>query len=237
MALSLEAVAIVVAAGSGQRMGGTPKAFLPVLGLPLIAHPLHALQDVLEIAAIVLVLPEGLLDRGRALALELGAGKVVSVCAGGATRRDSVRAGLSAAPHSRWTVVHDGARPCLTPMLVLQGLDAARGTGAAIAAVPLQDTIKEVGPGGGVVRTLERSRLYAAQTPQVFATELLRRAHDEAPPGPFTDDASLFEALGWPVHVYPGDPANIKVTTPDDVILAEAILRKRGVSLTSSGRG
>jgi 2-C-methyl-D-erythritol 4-phosphate cytidylyltransferase len=202
----------------------------------MIAYPLRVLQNAPEIDAIILVLPEGQLDRGRSLAVLLGLTKVTAVCPGGAARRDSVLAGLLASPPSRWTLVHDGARPCLTPELVARGLAAARRTGAAIAAVPVQDTIKEVGPGGGVLRTPERSRLYAAQTPQVFATDLLRRAHAEAPPGPFTDDAFLFEALGWPVHVYPGDPANLKITTPEDLVLAEAILRSRDMRAPSAGR-
>ncbi|MBI4236230.1 MAG: 2-C-methyl-D-erythritol 4-phosphate cytidylyltransferase [Chloroflexi bacterium] len=228
-AFPVDAIAILVAAGSGQRMGGAPKAFLPLLGRPLIAYPLRVLEQAPEIQAIVLILPAGSLEEGQALNQVMGLRKVVAVCAGGATRRDSVWAGLEASPPSRWTLVHDGARPCLTPDLIARGLQAARGTGAAIAAIPVADTIKEAGPGGAVLRTPDRSRLYAAQTPQVFATEVLRRAHAEAPPGPATDDSALLEALGWPVHIYAGDPANLKVTTPEDLALAEAILRWRGI--------
>ena len=151
------------------------------------------------------------------------------MCAGGATRRASVLAGLQAAPDNEITLVHDGARPCVTPELVARGIEAAQEHGAAIPAVPVQDTIKEAGQGGLIVNTLDRSMLYAAQTPQVFPTDMLKRAHAEASADLLLDDASLFEALGWPVHIFEGDPSNLKVTTPIDVAFAEAVLRRRGV--------
>lgn len=226
---SVESVAILVAAGSGQRMGGVEKAFTHLLGRPLITYSLWALEEAVEIKAIVVVLPAGSIEMGQQLVTQLGLTKVAAVCPGGSTRRDSVYAGLQAAPDSVWTVVHDGARPCVTPDLFTKGLEAAGAAGAAVSAVPLQDTVKEVGPGGVVLSTPERSRHYIAQTPQVFPTASLLEAHDRAPSGLLLDDASLFEAMGWPVHVYPGDPANLKVTTPNDIILAEAILRSRGV--------
>lgn len=227
---SVEAVAILVAAGSGQRMGGVEKAFTHALGRPLITYSLWALEETAEVQAVVLVLPSGAIETGQQLVKQLGLTKVVAVCPGGSTRRDSVYAGLQAAPDSVWTVVHDGARPCVTPDLFIKGLEAARAAGTAVAAIPLQDTMKEVGPGGVVLSTPERSRHYIAQTPQVFPTASLIEAHDRAPYDLLLDDASLFEAMGWPVHVYPGDTANLKVTTPSDIVLAEAILRSRGVA-------
>jgi 2-C-methyl-D-erythritol 4-phosphate cytidylyltransferase len=218
-------------------MGGAPKAFLPLLDQPLVAYPLQALEETPEVDAVVLVLPVASVEQGRALVKALGLRKVYAVCAGGATRRDSVYAGLLAAPPSQWTLVHDGARPCAMPELFSKGLAAVQATGAVLAAVPVQDTIKEVGPGGVVMRTPERSRLYAAQTPQVFATASLREAHEQAPPDLLLDDASLMEAMGLPVHIYPGDPSNIKVTTPADLVLAEAILRQRRLSYSPSLKG
>ena len=229
MTAAFETVAVLVAAGSGQRMGGVPKAFTPLLGRPLISYSLRALEETPQVDAVVLVLPVAAGKAGRELVGSLGLRKVVEICPGGATRRDSVSSGLRAAPTSTWTLVHDGARPCVTPDLFAKGLEVARAAGAAIAAVPVQDTVKEVGPGGAVLRTLDRSHLYAVQTPQVFATRSLLQAHEEAPPDLLLDDASLFEALGWPVHVYAGDPLNIKVTTQGDLALAEAVLRNRGV--------
>ncbi|MDA1096370.1 MAG: 2-C-methyl-D-erythritol 4-phosphate cytidylyltransferase [Chloroflexi bacterium] len=228
-----DTTAIVVAAGSGERMGGVEKAFLQVLGRPLIAYTLSVLEDSPEIRAVVLVVAQARVARASELVSSFGFRKVVTVCAGGSTRRASVRAGLSAVPDADGLIaILDGARPCLTPQLVSAGIAAARATGAAIAAVPVQDTIKEVGPGGLVMNTPDRTRLVATQTPQVFSTSALRQAHREAPSHLLLDDATLFEAIGWPVHVYPGDPANIKVTTPADVLVVEAILRQRGVTET-----
>ena len=120
-------------------------------------------------------------------------------------------------------------RPCVTTELIARGVVAAREHGAAVPAVPVQDTIKERGQDGRVVATPDRSRLYAAQTPQAFRIDLLNRAHAEAPADLVLDDASLVEALGEPVHIFEGDPGNIKVTTPIDVAVAEAVLRHRGI--------
>lgn len=227
MPAPLDVVAILVAAGSGQRMGGVEKAFLPIGGIPLLCYSLSVLQASPLIQAVAVVVQGSSVERARSLVQERGFFKVAAVCPGGATRRDSVWAGLEAAPPSAWVLVHDAARPCLTEELIQRGLTAASGTGAAVAAVPVEDTIKEVGPGGAVQSTLDRSRLYAVQTPQVFAREVLRRAHQESPPGPSWDDAALLEALGWPVCVYPGDRTNVKVTAPEDLELVEALLSRR----------
>ena len=221
--------AIIVAAGSGERMGGVQKAFQPLLGRAMAGYSLRAMEDSPEIGRVVLVVAADSVSKGESLVASMGLRKIAAVCAGGDTRRSSVHAGLEAAPDSAFTLIHDGARPCLTPELVARGMAAAQDDGAAIPAVPAQDTIKEVGQGGRVIRTPDRSTLYAAQTPQVFPTALLRRAHAEAAPDLVLDDASLFEALGWPVHIFEGDPANIKVTTPIDLAFAEAVLRRRGV--------
>ena len=220
---------IIVAAGSGERMGGVQKAFAPLLGRMMVSYSLRAMEDTSELTNIVLVVASESVQKGESLVSSMGLCKVAAVCAGGATRRASVLAGLQAAPDSEITLVHDGARPCVTPEFVGRGIEAAQEHGAAIPAVPVQDTIKEVGQGGLVARTPDRSTLYAAQTPQVFPTDMLKRAHAEASADLLLDDASLFEALGWPVHIFEGDPSNLKVTTPIDVAFAEAVLRRRGV--------
>ena len=222
--------AIIVAAGSGERMGGVQKAFQPLLGRAMVAYSLRAMENSPEIGRVVLVVAADSVTKAESLVVSMNLCKVAAVCAGGDTRRASVHAGLEAAPDSAFTLIHDGARPCVTPELVARGVASAQGHGgAAIPAVPAQDTIKEIGQGGRVIRTPDRSALYAAQTPQVFPTALLTRAHAEAAPDLVLDDASLFEALGWPVHIFEGDPANIKVTTPIDLAFAEAVLRRRGV--------
>ena len=149
--------------------------------------------------------------------------KLVHVRFGGARRQDSVRLGLKALPECDWVVVHDGARPLATVKAVRDGLAAAAPTGAAISAVPAQDTVKVVTDDGKVVRTLDRRTVALVQTPQVFRRDLLERAHNEIAED-VTDDAAMMERLGITVAVYMGDYGNIKVTTPHDLALAEALL-------------
>ena len=220
---------IIVAAGSGERMGGVQKAFAPLLGREMVAYSLRAMEDSQDVDYIVLVVASGSVEKAKSIVLSMGLCKVSAVCSGGATRRESVLAGLRAAPDdSEITLVHDGARPCVTAELITRGVEAAREHGAVVPAVPVQDTIKEARQDGRVVATPDRWRLYAAQTPQAFRTELLKRAHAEAPADLVLDDASLVEALGEPVHIFEGDAGNIKVTTPTDVAIAEAILHQQG---------
>jgi 2-C-methyl-D-erythritol 4-phosphate cytidylyltransferase len=218
--------AILVAAGESSRMGGLDKVFAPLLGKPLVAHALDALAAVPGFADLVLVLSTGALERGRRL---LAAGPWPAawrVCEGGPRRQDSVRCGLEALGDVDWVVVHDAARPCAEPALVVSVLDAARETGAAAAAVRVTDTIKVVDAGGTVVETPNRERLWASQTPQAFRRSLLARAHARSG-ADATDDAALVERLGHAVRVAPGAASNLKVTTPDDLVLVEAVLRRR----------
>ena len=219
--------ALVVAAGAGQRMAGQGKVFLPLLGRPLISYSLNALEACSEVDAVVLVLARENLERGQELVRQGSWRKVVAVCPGGARRQDSVVAGLTMLDQAQWVVVHDGARPCLTPRLVSQGLAFARETGAAVAAVPVKDTIKVVKGGGWAVETPDRAGLWVAQTPQVFDAGTLRRAHAQVQ-DEVTDDAAMVERLGVAVKVYRGSYDNIKVTTPEDIPLAEALLRAQG---------
>ena len=157
---------------------------------------------------------------------ESGWHKVKEVCSGGRRRQDSVRAGLNSLHDTEWTVVHDGARPCIEGDLITRGLLEAKETGAAVAAVPVRDTIKLAGSDLLVTKTLARSSLWAAQTPQVFKMEILSRAHrtvlEDA-----TDDASMVEQIGTTVRIFMGSYENIKITTTADIPVAEAILRAR----------
>jgi len=216
-----------VAAGSGRRFGEGDKLFAPLAGRPLIAHSLMAFEVCRLIDRVVLVLTEENLERACRLVDAAGFDKVAVICPGGPRRQDSVRLGLEALGECRWVVVHDGARPLVTAALIEAGLAAAAETGAAIAAVPLADTLKEAADDGLVRRTLDRRNLWAAQTPQVFDYELLREAHRQAD-GEVTDDAALVEALGRRVKVFPGSARNLKVTTPADLALAQALLAEVG---------
>lgn len=219
--------AIVVAAGQSRRMDGQDKLFLPLLGRPLLSYTLDILQRVHLVREVVLVLSQSDLDRGKALVAERRFHKVTSVCLGGPRRQDSVRLGLQALSPCDWVVVHDGARPCVEPELVERGLEEARKWGSAVAAVPVHDTLKIADGQGRVVTTMDREGLWTAQTPQVFPSEILRAAHEQSDETA-TDDAALVERLGRPVHLYTGSHANIKVTTPDDLLMAEAVLLHRG---------
>ncbi len=208
-------------------MGGADKIFAPVLGRPVLAHAVETFESAPAVAAIVLVLRGDLVRQGETLVRDQGWSKVVSVVAGGARRQDSVKAGLEALPRCGWVLVHDGARPCVTQEIIARGLEAARATGAAIAAVPAKDTIKVVGPDQTVVETPDRGGLWLVQTPQVFRYDILCAAYAAAD-ATVTDDASLVERAGHRVRVFMGAYDNIKVTTPEDLALAELFLRRQG---------
>ena len=223
---------VIVAAGSSARMEGVDKTFAPLLGQPLIAHTLRQFDDFPAVGEIVLVLAAPSVARGRELVREGRFRKVSQVCAGGARRQDSVRAGLEALEPCRWVMVHDGARPGLDADLLQRGLAALAGSAdnpdcqAAVAGVPVKDTIKVIDSAGRVTATPPRETLWAAQTPQIFAYDLLQQAHAQFT-GEATDDAMMVESLGHPVKVFPGSYENLKVTTPEDLAVMEAVLRGR----------
>ena len=207
-------VGIVPAAGTGTRLGADgPKAFVPLAGRPLLDWSLEVLQRVCT--RVVVAVPPG---------FESGPDRVP----GGAVRSASVRAALAAAPEATIAVVHDAARPLVTVELVERCVAAVSdGWDGAVAAAPVTDTIKEVGAEARVERTLDRSRLWAIQTPQVFAADVLRRAlavPDETLAAA-TDDAALVEAAGGSVRVVEAPAENIKVTGPVDLEIAAALLR------------
>jgi len=216
--------AIVAAAGASRRMRHTDKLFVPLADRPLLAHVLARLHDSPLIERIALVLSEANLARGRELVADFGFAKVTEVCEGGARRQDSVRLGLEALGECDWVLVHDGARLLADPSVIAAGLEAARETGAAVPALPIADTVKVAREDGTVERTLDRGPLRVAQTPQVFRFDLLLRAHREVT-ADVTDDAAMLELLGLPVKLYAGSPLNLKVTTPDDLRTAEALLK------------
>ena len=217
--------AVIVAAGRSSRMGGVDKTFAPLLGAPLIAHTVERFEAHPRISEIALVLAAESVERGRKLAAARGWRKVTQVCAGGARRQDSVYTGLTALAPCELALVHDGARPCLDAATLERGIRAAAEHGAAVAGIPVKDTIKRVSPELVIEETPERARLWAAQTPQVFRCGLLLEAHRRSE-GDFTDDAAMVEALGHPVRMFEGTYENIKVTTPGDLVIAETFLRE-----------
>jgi 2-C-methyl-D-erythritol 4-phosphate cytidylyltransferase len=212
------AVALVVAAGSGERLGaGRPKAFVVLGGRPMLEWSLEALRAA-GIAEIVVALPPG--ERAPA-----GCRGVP----GGATRSASVKAALAAASPADAVVVHDAARPLVTPEHFTRALAALAGADCAIAAARVTDTVKEADPDGRVTATLDRERLWAVQTPQAFRRDALERALDvdAAILARATDDAWLVERAGGSVCVVESTPENLKVTTPHDLRVAELLLRER----------
>jgi len=219
--------AIIVAAGSSRRMGGTDKVFAPLGGKPILARVIDAFEECQSVNQVVIVVSKQNVESCRKLVAEEGWSKVTEVCPGGKRRQDSVAAGLSQLKNCQWVVIHDGARPLLTVDLIEQGLAEARETGAAVAAVPVTDTIKLAGDDRIVRQTPPRQNLWAVQTPQVFRYDIIAEAYRQAK-GEVTDDASLVEQLGYKVKLYMGTYDNIKVTTPDDLALAEILWRKHG---------
>lgn len=211
------AVALLVAAGRGERLGAPgPKAFVMLAGRPLYEWSLDALRAAPSVAAVVVAVPDGVAIPGAVL--------------GGASRSESVRNALAAAPPDDVVVVHDAARPLLTAELVEACVAGLEGFDAVVAAAPVTDTIKEASGAGRVVtRTLDRGALWAVQTPQVFRREALARALDQPPEvlAGATDDAGLVEALGGRVGVVPAPRENLKVTAPLDLRVAELLLRER----------
>lgn len=224
--------AVVPAAGLGRRMGGeTPKLFLDLAGKPVLVWTLEALQSASRIDGIVLVAsPSGIEYCRTEIVRRFGLRKVTDVVPGGADRQGSVRAGLEAVRgRADVVVVHDGARPLVSPALVDATVDRCDRTSGVIAAVPVRDTLK-VSEEGRVSATLDRSRLWAAQTPQTFPFDLLFEAHLRAEAEGFrgTDEASLVERLGGKVLLLEGSYDNLKVTTPEDLGVGEAILSREG---------
>jgi len=222
-----KAGAIIVAAGASRRMGGIDKMFASLGGKPILARVIDAFQECQAIDQIVVVVSKDNLKRCQQLVGEQKWSKVSEVCVGGERRQDSVAAGLSRLKQCEWAVIHDGARPLVTTDLVERGLEAARETGAAIAAVPVTDTIKIARDDQIILETPPRRTMWAAQTPQIFRFDIIAEAYRKVN-NDVTDDASLVEQLGYKVKLYMGSYDNIKVTTPDDLVLAEALWKKHG---------
>lgn len=222
--------ALVAAAGSSSRMGGINKLLEPLDGTPVLARTLTALQQSEQVDEIIVATREEDLVEISRLCHTYGITKCTKVVRGGESRAHSVLlAALEASPEMELLAVQDGARPLVTPELIGRVITAAARCGAAAPAVPVKDTVKAVREDGAVERTLDRDALRAVQTPQVFEADLLKAALQAALEGnvPVTDDCSAVERLGKIVFLVEGDEENLKITTPADLILAEALLQAR----------
>lgn len=231
--ICMKAAAIITAAGRGERMGASvKKPYIVLRGLPLLAHTLRVFDAAGGIVQLIVTVSPG--DEAfcrREVVERCGIQKPVNVVAGGDRRQDSVGNGLAALGDAvDMVMIHDGARPFVTPAMIAEALDATSAKRATTVAVPVKDTVTMVARGTGIIeRTLERDRLYLIQTPQTFERGLICQAHRRAREEGFagTDDASLVERLGVPVSVIRGSYDNIKITTQEDLLFAEAILRGR----------
>lgn len=234
-------LAIVPAAGSGTRMGlATPKQFLPLAGVPVLLRTLSAVASHPDIVEVCLAVAGGEVGRARALVSEARLSVPLQVVEGGATRQETVRLALAAyadrLDRFRRVLVHDAARPLLSHALLDRAIAASREHGAVVCAVQLRDTVKRADARRRVAETLPREELWAAQTPQLFDPDWLCAAHAAAAGQSATDDAAVIERAGRPVHIVEGDPENLKLTTPTDFKLAEALLAaKRPATRTGFG--
>jgi 2-C-methyl-D-erythritol 4-phosphate cytidylyltransferase len=213
--------AIIVGAGSSERMG-MDKIFAALGGREILTWSIDTFQNCKNIDRIIIVLNQRNIEQGNDLVQKRKWTKVTDVCTGGKLRQDSVKNGLSKLSNCDWVIIHDAARPFVTDTIIKNGLDAAGETGSAIAAVPAKDTIKSVDSNLYVDSTPDRSKLWAVQTPQVFRFDIIMDAHDRNN-GQVTDDAAMVEQAGYRVKIFMGAYTNIKITTPDDMILAEKI--------------
>lgn len=218
--------AILPAAGSGTRMGGQDKILMDLGGKPVIAHSLITLNQCPNIDEIIIVTREDLLLEIGSICKEYQIHKATKVLVGGAERSDSVLIGLNeVGPDTTLIAIHDGARPFLTQSVLMEVLKAGEKTNAAVPAIPLVDTIKQAN-GNIVDQTLDRSTLWGVQTPQVFNADLIKGALTLAIQDgvAITDDCSAVERMGATVTLTAGDPRNLKITTPLDLVIAESIL-------------
>jgi 2-C-methyl-D-erythritol 4-phosphate cytidylyltransferase len=220
--------AIIVAAGKGARMGpNVDKLFLEIRGQPVVAYTWRRFDQIPDVAEIILVVRDGMQSAFNELAGKCQLRKPFRLVPGGKERQDSVWNGLAAvSPKTEIVAIQDAARPCTPPDLISATISAARETGAAVAAQPVTDTIKESGDGKLIERTLHRSRLWAVQTPQTFRVEIIRRALSEVRKQGLqvTDDTAACELIHQPVRLVVSSQPNPKITRPEDLPYINALL-------------
>ena len=228
-------IAIIPAGGAGTRMGSKrPKQYLELAGEPILIHTLRAFARSADVDGIIVVVPQEWQQQTKAFIDLFAVEKVLKVVCGGIRRQDSVANGLAVVPsETTFVLVHDGARPLVSQELIGRCLDGAKKHGAAMAALPVSDTLKKVDGACVIESTVDRSSLYQAQTPQVMPAMLLKKAFAHAAASNFegTDEASFLECIGEKMVVVDGSEQNIKVTRPGDLLLAETILSKRSSTM------
>lgn len=219
----MQRCAIIVAGGSGSRMkSALPKQFLPLEGKPVLAHTLDRFHA--ESIPVILVLPENYLGYWEELSAEQGMAPVYRMVAGSDSRAGSVRNGLEAASSFDLVAVHDAVRPMVSSDLIFRLFESASHHGSAVPVLPLSDSLRVLQPGGS--RAVDREHYCLVQTPQVFRFEWLKKAFENTDYREYTDEASLCEAAGFPLHLINGEPNNRKITLPSDLWLAENWLRQ-----------
>jgi 2-C-methyl-D-erythritol 4-phosphate cytidylyltransferase len=221
---------IIVAAGSASRMGGVNKILAPLSGKPAICHTIAAFNGHQSVLNIVLVTRNDMILDLQKITNEFSFSKVTDIIEGGSCREESVKKGferLIKNQNIKTVLIHDGARPLISNEVISRVVNASEEFFAVVPAVPVKDTIKKIGDMGRVEQTIERKNLVNIQTPQGFSTSVLNKAFEKAGDNleSYTDDASIVEAAGTSVYTVQGDYKNIKITTPEDLILAEAYLK------------
>ncbi len=220
---------IIVAGGKSERMGpNVDKTFLSLGAKPVLVYSMLAFEKCADVDEVVLVVRKERIETARCAAQMFGCKKITRIVAGGNQRQQSVLQGLKDIhAESELVVVHDGARPCVTPELISETLKSARLYGSGVAAVKVTDTVKEVEKGTVISRTVDRTMLWQVQTPQAFRVDLLRKAFEVVVRKKIkiTDEAAAVECISTDVRLVAAFPGNIKITTPDDLVLAAALMR------------
>lgn len=224
-----EKYTIVVAGGAGVRMGGDiPKQFLPIGGLPVLMHTLKKFKAYDEALHLVLVLPENQFEYWKGLCVKSGFNVPHKLVKGGASRFRSVQNGLdSIAEKEGLVAIHDGVRPFVSKEVIHESFTAAAKYGSAIAVVPLKDSIRSIDSNGSS-QFKNRDNYRLVQTPQTFQLNKIKKAFSTEEKSYFTDDATVYENMGWEVHLIAGNPENIKLTTPEDLSYADYLIGLNG---------
>lgn len=218
--------ALIVAGGKGTRVqSNIPKQFLTIAGKPIVIHTVEAFFRYANAINVVVVIPNEDLDTWYNIRDKFLPGKKVLTVEGGPTRFQSVKNGLNAIAADGLVAIHDGVRPLVTETIIRQSFFHAANHGSAIASVPLKESIRMIGESNS--KALDRSAFRMIQTPQTFGVKLIKNAYDTAEDPALTDDASVAERAGHPIFLFEGSYENLKVTTPEDIVIAEALLKRR----------
>jgi len=227
--MSIKRYVVIVAGGSGLRMGSdTPKQFLNLNGKPILLHTIERFASIVPMPDIVLVLPKSQMDRWKTLCEEIGFDIKLTLVAGGDTRFQSVKNGLSQIPSDNSLVaIHDGVRPLVTKKVIEECYATAARTGSAIPVIRPVESVRLIE--GNTSKAFDRNSVLLVQTPQVFQSKLIKECYNVPDQPSFTDDASVVESQGYAIHTVEGNRENIKITTPFDLQIAELLIRSKSI--------